>query len=176
MNLRTPRRGTVIGAIAGAVFAAVGGAAIAAIMLNTTVTGSTSYADASASMEVTSVSVGEQKGGVTCAATKLGGNAVKVDPKVKRITGGGDNATVPGSCVITMNLKNTGSEPLTLAAFKFDGAAPAGWTLVDPKGSTKLAAGATGTVSATVTANDKAGQGSFKAIMGWTTDTYVPHA
>jgi uncharacterized membrane protein len=146
--------------------------AFASFVLTTTISGSTAFADSTAAIKVTAASVTHQQGGVTCAANVKNDESVQVEPKVRRVTSGSGSATVPGSCKISLTLHNTGTEPLELRDASFTAGPPPGWSLSRSSfsGATKLAGGASGTLSAVVTASDAATAGPFSFKITW-----MPH-
>ena len=143
--------------------------AFAAFALTTTISGSTAFADSTAAIKVTAASVSDQKGGVTCAAKVTKDDDVQVEPKVRRVVSGSQVATVPGSCKISLTLHNTGTEPLEVGGASFTAGPPEGWALPwsSFSGATKLAGGASGTLSAVVTASDAAAAGPFAFKLTW---------
>jgi hypothetical protein len=150
--------------------------AFASFVLTTTISGSTAFADSSAAIKVTAASVSDQKGGVTCTAKVTKDDGVQVEPKVRRVMSGPHTTTVPGSCKISLTLHNTGTEALELSGTSFTDGPPAGWTLSDSSvsGATKLAGGASGTLSAVVTASDRATVGPFSFKITWVPQGTAP--
>lgn len=160
---RNHRRGLTIGGIVGVAVTLVSGVAVAAILLSLNFSGSTAYADATASFDVTGISVTGQSGGVTCTASRVNGGAVKINPTVKRIVNGEQSQTVPGSCSVKLVVKNTGQVKLNLASFGFVGGSPSGWTLTNPSGPASIAAGQQVEFTAVVNATTAATAADFQA-------------
>jgi hypothetical protein len=150
--------------------------AFAAFALTTTISGSTAFADSTAAIKVTAASVSDEKGGVTCTAKVSKDDGVQVEPKVRRVMYGSQTATVPGSCKISLTLHNTGTEALELSGASFTAGPPPGWALPPASfsGATKLAGGASGTLSAVVTANDAAAVGPFSYKLTWVPQGTAP--
>jgi hypothetical protein len=150
--------------------------AFAAFAITTTISGSTAFADSSAAIKVTAASVSDQTGGVTCTAKVIKDDGVQVEPKVKRVKSGSQTATVPGSCKISLALHNTGTEALELSGASFTAGPPSGWALPwsSFSGATKLAGGASGTVSGVVTANEAATSGPFSYKLTWVPQRTAP--
>lgn len=157
------RRKLTVGGIVGVIVAIGAGVAVAGVLLSLNFSGSTAYADANASFDVTGISVQGQTGGVTCTATKTGGNSVVINPVVKRIVNGSATQTIPGDCSIKLVVKNTGQTKLNLANFAFDGASPAGWSLASQGGPNSINVGQQVEFTAVVKAGSSAAAAPFKA-------------
>jgi hypothetical protein len=142
--------------------------AFATFVLTTTISGAAAFADSTAAIKVTAASVSDERGGVTCHAKVVNDDGVQVDPKVRRVKSGSHTATLPGSCKISLTVHNTGTEALELSGTTFTDGPPAGWTLSRPSVSdARLAGGASGTLSAVVTASDAATVGPFAFKITW---------
>lgn len=125
------RRRLGIGAVVGTLLG-VGGVALAAILLTTTVTGTVGYSGTVVASQLGNVSV-TGDGGVSCSRdnrTKTD-TSIAVNAEVQRLVGGGTAESVPGTCLISLVINNTGAEPLTVVGPGIVEAAPlpAGWTI-----------------------------------------------
>jgi uncharacterized membrane protein len=169
---RHPRTVAVVSATSGLL--GLSTVAFAAFALTTTISGSTAFADSTAAIKVTAAAASDQTGGVTCAAKVTKDEDVRVEPKVRRVMSGSHSATVPGSCKISLTVQNTGTEALEVGGADFTVGPPSGWSLSHLGGATKLAGGASGTVSAVVKATDSATAGPFSFKITWVPQGTAP--
>lgn len=144
--LSTKRSKAIAGGIGGVAIA--GGAAFAAILLSTTITGSAAI-DTTTTANSIAVS-GTNEGRLDCSNTSITPDfkTLTVSAVLKRTAGGpNSNAVAQGdaSCVITTAIKNTGDTALTPGAPDFH--VPDGWTVGLAPGGTvppaSIAPGAT---------------------------------
>ncbi|WP_181780520.1 NEW3 domain-containing protein [Pseudonocardia pini] len=150
----TKRAKAITGGIVGVGIA--GGAALAAILLTTTIEGNASVSSETIarSVEVT----GSGKGtNLDCSDIKVSTDSgtVTVNPKLIIQNGQG------GTCTLKAKLNNTGDQPLTITKFDLQG--PAGWTIAPAVGTAvgqSIPAGQSGQAEAVVTATGTAQGGA----------------
>lgn len=167
-NMKKFSKRAVVGGVIGTTVA-VGGTALAAILLTTSISGQAEINEVATKNEV-SVTASSIDG------SKLDCSNVQVSPDFKTLTFnpvltkpvGGSNAvpaTVPvpgGKCTVVLAVNNTGDVPIRVSdQSRLDG--PAGWTISGFGGSglAPIAAGSSGTISATIEALQGATEGAF---------------
>lgn len=127
---------------------AVAGIALAAFLLTSTIGGSVSFADSTADFAVSDASGTKTAGGMDCSAVSIGSNGkdLTINPVVSRATSPGQSPQVVAqNCTVTIKVKNTGSQALTVAGFELT--TPNGVTVSDANGEPTVGPGATVTYS-----------------------------
>lgn len=98
------------------------GIGLAAALLSISISGSTGYADTNGGIAIAAAS-GTKGETVDCTATtKVNDNAFRVRAVVQRVNG----EVQPGSCELTVSIKNPGNTPVALTGATLN--VPGGWT------------------------------------------------
>lgn len=167
----------VAGAVVGVL--ALAGAAVAAILLTSNLSGSVSAATKTASDELLAPAVVDESGAVECSAELDGEDTVQVNPTLYTIEAedGANGAPIEegGFCTVELRLHNNGDVPLFIDGYG-GGNLPDGWTInpsnVPPVG-TEIAPGHTVSTELTFHASEGAsGEGEISGSV--TTSTSKP--
>lgn len=166
MQLLKTRRGqAIVGLILGAL--TIGGVAFAASFVFANFGGNTGFTDTSAGGKITAVSGTKGETGVDCTSARANGDTgFTVDPKAPRVKRGLEDAKVTaGSCVVTLTIQNTGTEPLRPGVATSQ--KPAGWTFeASERGKVfSIAAGASGRLDVVITAGENATAGGIAGTL-----------
>lgn len=161
------RRVLTVGGIFGVIFA-LAGAAVAAFVLTTTISGSTAFAGGTNIADKITAVEGTASSTLDCKAISVagGGEAVNFNPKmIRQSVQGTPQDYAGGECTVKATLQNTGDVPLRFKSGALSGAGVDGWKFVPQGVPGTIAPGASVAVTVKVTApaNAKAGTltGSF---------------
>lgn len=157
------RRVLAIGVTAGVVLGLPALALAATLFIFGSFSGSTGFADTRGTApQLTSVTQ-VSEGGVNCSDVKLTGGSLSVKPKVNRTVVGTVKTVQPGSCVLTLGVKNPSAAEVIPALNGI--LAPTGWTVALDGAPGKIAANAAGTVKVKIAADATAAAGPLKATL-----------
>ena len=161
---------TVIGgAVVGVL--ALAGAAIAAVLLSSSITGSVSASSATASDKLTDVRISEND--LACnAEIGLGADTITFSAAADEVvtndstaSGSDSNDDLAGACTVEVDLVNTGEVPLYINDLDYSDQLPHGWKFVNPNlPNGEIAVNEKVTFAVTLEAtNSAAPKGQFKA-------------
>lgn len=155
---KTVVTGAVIGVLA------LAGAAVAAILLTSNLSGSVSAATKTASDKLLAPAIIDESDAVECSAELVDEDEVQVNPTLYTIEAeeGAQNAPIEegGSCTVKLRLHNDGDVPLYIDGYSGD--LPEGWTANAsnvPSAGTEIAPGHTVSTELTFHASEGASGG-----------------
>lgn len=152
-----------IGGIFGAIFA-IAGAAVAAFVLTTTISGSTAFAGGSNVADKITAVEGSRSATLDCTAIAVagGGEAVSFNPKmIRQSVQGTPQDYAGGECTVKATLQNTGDVPLRFKSGTLSGDGVQGWKFVPTSNPGTIAPGQSVTVTVKVTAPKDAKAGTL---------------
>lgn len=158
----------IAGAVVGVL--ALAGAAVAAIVLSSSLSGQATAETRQASDELLAPAVVNEAGAVECSAKLVDEDEVQVNPTVYTIEGedGAQGGPVAegGSCTVKLRLHNDGEVPLYIDGYS--GSVPEGWSASAsdvPSTGTEIKPGHTVATELTFTANENAGGGQISGTV-----------
>jgi archaellum component FlaG (FlaF/FlaG flagellin family) len=156
---------------------AIGGVALAAVLLTTSIGGTLTVRNVGTSNSITVTGSSQDGSALDCGDIRIGADAktLAINPILTK-TQNGANSDQPqpilgGECTITLNVKNTGTNPIKVDQGQTAFGTPTGITLKSLNGSAfdSIAPGQTGQIVAVLNADSSAdGSGNFGGRLVYT--------
>jgi hypothetical protein len=172
------RRVTILGVsvpvLVPAILALGATAALAAILLTTNITGKATIVSVSTSNAMDVSATSADGSALKCnVAVNDTNTQLSINPELTKQVGGGNASGVPipgGACTLTVKVHNTGDTTIKVASTsRRPSPSRTGWAVTDITGLDQpIAKGATGTLTAKITANQDATAGDFGGKLVYT--------